>query len=465
MKTRYPTFALVLGCLLATATPVVSQSEQKTGRTVVPIKNAAVVDNRPAQALYEDANGYLGKAYAEFNRQKLGYDAKLEARTRQEQKDLAVYNADMLEARKDLRGDDLYYLGMLRHLAGDSDATLEVMRRFLSHNRNGEKPQIARAVLVLHAMKKNLPAEAENTVAAYRKAEPIDFNELYGMEVLLTDGFSKAKDYKRMALHARGILEIAKHQTETKQVGSFKRDERLFKGSSLLADALGKLNQKEAAIAVLEDLVKLSIALPSGNLYKMARFRLLSVNPEADPLKWWEPTATKQIAFPPEIIAGNWIDQEPIRLSDLRGQVVLLDFWAYWCGPCRYVFPKLQRWHESYKDKGLVILGLTNYFGLANGRKATNAEEIAFLKDFKKKNRLPYGFAIADSKENDRNYGVSSIPTSFLIDRNGKVRFISVGANDQEIAALGKMIKELIDEPPPQLTEGVKRESKKSEKQ
>ena len=107
MKTRYPTFALVLGCLLATATPVVSQSEQKTGRTVVPIKNAAVVDNRPAQALYEDANGYLGKAYAEFNRQKLGYDAKLEARTKQEQKDLAVYNADLLAARKDLKGDDL----------------------------------------------------------------------------------------------------------------------------------------------------------------------------------------------------------------------------------------------------------------------------------------------------------------------------------------------------------------------
>ncbi len=65
--------------------------------------------------------------------------------------------------------------------------------------RNGEKPQIARAVLVLHAVKKNLPAEAETTVAAYRKAEPIDFNELFGMEVLLTDAFNKAKDYKRMA--------------------------------------------------------------------------------------------------------------------------------------------------------------------------------------------------------------------------------------------------------------------------
>ena len=446
MKIRYSTFtALVIGCLLATATPVVSQSEQKTGQIVVPIKIAPVVDDRPAQALYEDANGYLGKAYAEFNRQKLVYDAKLEAKTKQEQKNLALYNADMLAARKDLRGDDLYYLGMLRHLAGDSDATLEVMRRFLAQRHNGEKPQVARAVLVLHAIKKNLPAEAEATVAAYRKAEPIDFNELYGMEVLLTDTFNKAKDYKRMASHARGILDVAKHQTETKQVGSFKRDERLFKGSSLLADALVKLNQQEAAIAVLEDLLKLSVALPSGNLYKMARFRLAGLNPEADPSKVWSPTATRQIAFPPEIIAGEWIDTGPKKLLIFAVRCPP-GFLGALVRPLSLHFPKTQRWHESYKDKGLVILGLTHYFGHANGRKVTDVEEIAFLKDFKKKNRLPYGFAIANSPENDRNYGISSIPMSFLIDRNGKVRFISVGANDQETEALGKMIKQLLEE-------------------
>jgi thiol-disulfide isomerase/thioredoxin len=126
---------------------------------------------------------------------------------------------------------------------------------------------------------------------------------------------------------------------------------------------------------------------------------------------------------------------------------VLLDFWAHWCGPCRYTFPLLESWHESYKDKGLVILGLTNYFGEAGGKRLTRGEELAYLRDFKKRNRLSYGFAIADSHANDLNYGVFSIPMSFLIDRRGVLRFISMGADDAEITALGKMIKRLMEEP------------------
>jgi hypothetical protein len=90
---------------------------------------------------------------------------------------------------------------------------------------------------------------------------------------------------------------------------------------------------------------------------------------------------------------------------------------------------------------------MTNYFGQVDGRKLTPGEELAYLSAFKKRNRLSYGFAIADSHANDLNYGVDSIPMSFLIDRRGVMRFISVGASETEITALGKMIKKLIDEP------------------
>lgn len=125
---------------------------------------------------------------------------------------------------------------------------------------------------------------------------------------------------------------------------------------------------------------------------------------------------------------------------------VLVDFWAPWCGPCRYTFPKLQRWHESYKDKGLVILGLTNYFGNVEGRKLTRVEELAYLRTFKKTNRLPYGFAVAETSANDLNYGVFSIPMSFLIDRRGHVRYIAMGASEPEIARLGKMLEKVMEE-------------------
>src|SRR5687767_10660590 len=82
---------------------------------------ASKTDDRTAQALFEDANGYLGRRYQEFNKQKLPYDPKLEEKTRKEQTELAVKNAGILQARTPLTSDDLYYLGMLHHLAADAD--------------------------------------------------------------------------------------------------------------------------------------------------------------------------------------------------------------------------------------------------------------------------------------------------------------------------------------------------------
>ena len=438
-------FAFISGLLLPTPT-IQSQTLEPSDRTTTR-QQLAPPDRRSGAELYEEANGYLARKYAEFNKQKLGYDSKLEAKTRQEQKEIALANATALAQRKDLAGSDLYYLGMLQHLTGDSEATLKTMRSFLAKSLTGEKAQIARAVLVLHASRTNQIKEAETTVAAYRQAEPIDFNELYGMETLLTEAYSKANDYARMELHARAMFDVARDEKAAKNQTSFKRDERLFKAASQLAEAFSKTERRNEAIGTFKGLVKLAIALPSGNLYKMARNRLAALDPSEDPLKWSNDKAQVDTIVPPEILAQQWIDQQPVKLSQLRGQVVLLDFWAHWCGPCRYVFPKLQRWHESYKDKGLVILGVTKYFGHANGRQAAAQEELTFLRDFKKRNRLPYGFVVSDTSVNDFNYGVSSIPMSFLIDRSGKVRFIAVGANDQETTLLGKKIKELIEEP------------------
>jgi thiol-disulfide isomerase/thioredoxin len=410
------------------------------------VKPDGKADKRPAQELFEDANGYLGRRFQEFNKQKLPYDPKLEAQTKKEQKDLAIKNAGILQARGSLKGDDLYYLGMLHHLAGDADAALAAMRLLLKDDPDGQKAQAARNVVVLYAVKKDLLPEANSAVEAYVRHQPQSADDRYRMELLITDAYLRAKDYPSMTAHAKQMLDASKKFVELKNGEVFRRDEMLLKSTVLLADSYLKTNQKDMAVAALVELRRIAIQLPSANLYKDATIRLARVDPSLNLDQLFDDSLVSTKAPLPEIEADKWIEQQPVKLSDLRGQVVLLDFWATWCGPCRYTLPNLSRWHNEYKGKGLVILGVTKYYGRGGGKELTEPEELVYLRDFRTRNRLPYGFLVSDSNKNEFNYGVFSIPTSFLIDRKGVVRYISLGGSEEEIQLLGELIKKLVEE-------------------
>lgn len=110
---------------------------------------------------------------------------------------------------------------------------------------------------------------------------------------------------------------------------------------------------------------------------------------------------------------------EQVSLSQYRGKVVILNFWATWCPPCREEMPSMERLYQKHKDRGLVMLAVNIE---ENGKKAVSQ----FLK------KTPYSFPILlDSRGVVQNaYGVFRFPESFIIDRNGVVVKKVIGGRD-----------------------------------
>jgi thiol-disulfide isomerase/thioredoxin len=125
----------------------------------------------------------------------------------------------------------------------------------------------------------------------------------------------------------------------------------------------------------------------------------------------------------------GWANSPPLALADLRGKVVLLDFWGVWCGPCLAAMPDLAALHERYRDRGLVIIGVH----CADREDPIETEDVlnrrlAIVR--RGQPALPFPIALTRLPETDeyaghgspaQDYGVTSFPTAVLIARNGRL--------------------------------------------
>jgi peroxiredoxin len=123
--------------------------------------------------------------------------------------------------------------------------------------------------------------------------------------------------------------------------------------------------------------------------------------------------------------APDWqltrLDGTVMRAEELRGKVVVVDFWATWCGPCIKEIPGYIEMQRAHADRGLVIVGISLDQGGPAG-----------VQRFVERHGVNYPIVMGDAAVAEAFGGVQSIPTTFLIDRQGQIRDRKVGAMERE---------------------------------
>jgi len=143
------------------------------------------------------------------------------------------------------------------------------------------------------------------------------------------------------------------------------------------------------------------------------------------------PDAVRSNKPAPEI-ASVTPQGKPVKLSDYKGKVVLLNFWATWCGPCQMEIPDLIEIQKQYESRGFTILGI------ANETDRDPAHLAAGVKNLKINYPVAFG-----NREASQAYGIDAIPRTFLIDRKGNV-VLALPANIIDRTAISQEIEKLL---------------------
>ncbi|MDT5062316.1 MAG: hypothetical protein QOH63_2775 [Acidobacteriota bacterium] len=139
----------------------------------------------------------------------------------------------------------------------------------------------------------------------------------------------------------------------------------------------------------------------------------------------------------PAIASGEWINSEPLKLESLRGRVVVVDFWTFGCYNCRNTLPTLKRLDNTYRKRGLTIIGVHSP-EFDREKKIENVRrEVASL-------GIDYAVVTDNDYETWRAYSVEAWPTVMILDKRGRVRFTHIGEGlyDEQESVIKQLLAE-----------------------
>jgi len=146
----------------------------------------------------------------------------------------------------------------------------------------------------------------------------------------------------------------------------------------------------------------------------------------------------------PAVTADKAIGEFP-GLAGLKGKVVILDFMAHWCGPCKAALPGLRDLYATYHAKGLEVVSVTSFYGYYGAKQGVKPDdEFELMKGFVKQQGMTWPVVFDAMQATHANYHVGGIPHLVVIDRAGKMQNITVGYTKESEAEVAALVKKLV---------------------
>jgi len=163
------------------------------------------------------------------------------------------------------------------------------------------------------------------------------------------------------------------------------------------------------------------------------RFSAAGAATQADPMQALGLQAPNEAVAAPEFSLPD-LAGKTVHLKALRGKLVLLNFWATWCGPCREEMPGMERLFRAYQDKGFAVVAVNLH------------ESVKTVRPFVQELKLSFPTVLDVEGSVSREYGVRALPVTFLVGRDGNIVWRAIGGRDWESAAARKLFAQLVAE-------------------
>jgi thiol-disulfide isomerase/thioredoxin len=305
-------------------------------------------------------------------------------------------------------------------------------------------------------------SDSDQRTKAAAEATPLEYKLLGLVDELAATKKLPPTTIDQMRQNSEATLYLLNDAPTVTKVNDMKASSdsvRQLNGESvvLYSQWLAAANDKAASGKVINDLEKLDKANPDSSRLTMLTLgfvqtahsqeeatRLIGLitdvmtDPYATKIKTQiatqkkaqEETEAKQKGFldKPFVIASKTVDGKDFTTEDMKGKVILVDFWATWCGPCRASLPHVKETYAKYHDKGLEIVGIDNDYDTKSVTTFTAKEQMPWT-------QLYDADAAANHQWNSLSakYGVNGIPCMFLIDKKGVLRSVTARADMDDL--------------------------------